>query len=162
MINKFKGDMDLVGQLLLEQYKQTAEEYRAEYLFTWQLFAIIVALNGTLFGLLKYENPIFFNKPLFLPGIIGLISSYIGIHVINRSKLYQKFRLSIAEEIQQLTSFDLYSNKPIEERLENRLPDEDIKFYDRLDSRIMMQFLLALIGFGWLVLWVIEANKFLI
>lgn len=154
MRHNLKNDKNLNGLLLVEQYKQAAEEYRAEYRFTWQIFAIIVAINGTLFGLFDFNN--LSNPMSYIIPVLGIFSSFAGVNLISRSRLYQRYRIGIAENIQ--TEFDLfvlYSNNRIYKRLEDML-NFKTKWYRRLESRWTMLIVLALIGLMWSVLLFLE------
>ena len=148
MEEDLKHDDELRRQLLLEQYRQAAEEYRAEDQNTWQTFAVTLALNGALVGFLDFES----SMSVILSAIVGMISVYAAVCIIGRTGLYQKQRVRIAKKIQSLTGIHLYLDEPIQDYMKREYPNEPIKWDERRGGRKMMRLILMIIGFMWFVL----------
>jgi hypothetical protein len=144
-------DEELKRQLILEQYRQAAEEHRAEDNNTWQTFAIILALNGALVGFLNFDSTPQSLISLFLSTIIGMISVYGGICIIGRTRLYQMQRICIAEKIQNITDIHLYYSESIDDYMKREYPNEPIKWDERRGGRKTMKIILMNIGFMWLL-----------
>lgn len=139
-------------QLLLEQYKQAAEEYRTEDRNTWQIFAIILALNGALVSLMKFKSLNDFSMTVVLSSVIGMCSTYFGIRIIARTALYQRQRVLIAQKIQDITGIHLYFTEDILDYMKKYFPDEKISWVQRGGGRSTMKQLLFIIGIMWLLL----------
>jgi len=163
MDKELNQDKEFINHLLLEQYRQAAEEYRSEDKIKWQAFAIILALNGVLVGFLNLDlsKPLSFSLSIIISAIVGIVSVYAGIRIIGRSQLYQKQRVYIAEQIQNITGMHLYFNESIENYFNRLLPKEPIRWYERGSGRKMMNGILITIGIMWLILGIIGIYFFI-
>ena len=150
-------EKEFVNQLLLEQYRQAAEEYRAEDKIKWQAFATILALNGVLVGFLNLNlgNALTFAISTLISAVVGMVSAYAGVCLIGRTQLYQKQRVDVAQKIQSLTGINLYFNGPVEDYFKQSLPKEPIRWYERRSGRKMMNEILITISIMWIILGVI-------
>lgn len=153
MEEHLKHDGELKHQLLLEQYRQAAEEYRAEDRNMWQPFAILLALNGVLVAFLDFDSTSGFSIQVILSAIIGMVSACAGVLIIGRTQLYQRQRVLTAEKIQNLTGIiHLYFHEPIQDYMKRVYPNEYIHWDERAGGRKMMQRVFMILGFMWFIL----------
>jgi len=152
MKEHLKHDDELKRQLLLEQYRQAAEEYRAEDRNMWQPFAILLALNGVLVAFLDFDSTAGFSIQVLLSAIIGMVSVCAGILIIGRTRLYQRQRLLTAAKIQNLTDIHLYFHESIQDYMKREYPNENIHWDEHAGGRKMMQVVFMILGVMWLIL----------
>jgi len=106
IVEELKNDAELKRLLVLEQYKQAAEEARGERWASWQLFGIIVGIEGVLAGSLNCASSSDEAKlgvVVIAAAIIGALSAFVGYFIIARHALYHKYWVDIAIKIQHVT-----------------------------------------------------------
>ncbi len=148
LVQRLSNDDEFLRLLVLEQYRQAAEEYRAEDRLTWQTFATVIAINGVLVALLNLGSASGFSVPLVLSGVVGVVSVLAGIRIIGRNRLYQKQRLITASQIEDFAPFTLYLRSPIEDYM--RQSGVKIEWDERGSGRKTIQVMLFVIGLMWI------------
>jgi len=146
-------------QLLLEQFRQAAEDYRAEDRNTWQTFSIILALNGVLISFMKIDNWSAFSLMVIIAAVIGLCSTYFGILIISRTALYQTQRVLVLEEIQNLSPIKLYFSDSIIEYMKQNFPQQKILWNQRYGGRAAMKNILYIISTMWILLFALQLKN---
>ena len=154
---------ELKRQLILEQYRQAAEEYRSEDRNQWQIFAIILAINGALVGFLDLDTLQKFSLSAGISSVIGMGSIITGITLLRRIALYRQYREYIIAKIQKdIGVYELYSDRPLEKLYEEMVPSKALKWHQRIRGTTMMRIMLAVIGLIWLILLSVGPRIFVI
>lgn len=142
---------ELRQKLILEQYRQAGKEYRSEDRNRWQTFAIILALNGVLFGFIKFGkwDEFFFLTPFLV--IVGWCSTIAGILLIARIVTYQNQRMLIAQKIQEKFGGEkLYFAGPFNEHAKKE--NITIKPSGRVRGGSIFQVVLGILFLMWVLI----------